>query len=441
MDLEKLYEFYKSSNGVCTDTRKLQPGQIFFSLKGGNFNGNKYALEAIQKGATLAVIDEPEFKTNESHYFLVNNALEALQELAHYHRKQLKIPVIAITGSNGKTTTKELIKEVLSTTYETIATEGNLNNHIGVPLTVLSIKERHEMAIVEMGANHKTEINQLCKYALPNFGLITNIGTAHLEGFGGPEGVKQAKAELFEFLEAFNGRCFVNMSDYKISEIAYFIQKVTTYGTGKFYNINGKALPSDDFLKVVWFPKKAGKAAPEPEPVIINTQLIGRYNLDNVLAAVAIGVKFKVPKENIKSAIENYSPKNNRSQIVKQESNTIILDAYNANPSSMEAALKNLETNKTKNKVAVLGEMLELGEYSESEHERIADLANQLNLNQLILVGAAFEPFKSKCTHYFEDNKATKEWFEKQHFSDTIILIKGSRGVALEKILKPESDS
>jgi len=436
LDLDKLYSHYKNSTGVCTDTRKIKTGEIFFALRGENFNGNKYALDAIQKGATLAVIDDPTFKINDSHYFLVNDALETLQDLAHVHRKTLKIPVIAITGSNGKTTTKELIKAVLSTTYDTIATEGNLNNHIGVPLTVLFIKDEHEMAIVEMGANHRNEINQLCKFALPNFGLITNIGSAHLEGFGSPEGVKKAKAELFEFLEPFGGRCFVNMSDYKVSEIAYFIQKVTTYGTGKFYDINGKALPSDDYLKIVWHPKKPGKAAPIPDPVIFQTQLIGRYNLDNVLAAIAIGVKFNVSTENMKKAIEAYRPSNNRSQIIKKDSTTIILDAYNANPSSMEVALRSLEKISAKNKVAILGEMFELGEYSSAEHEKIADLAASLNLKHLIFVGKEFEPFKSKCTHYFPDNIETKAWFDLQDFSDTTILIKGSRGVALEKILE-----
>lgn len=456
MNIESLYQKFLTSKGVCTDTRKIEAGQLFFALKGGNFNGNLYAQQALNKGASCVVIDEVDDKVEEhmkalseseknDKYFVVSNVLETLQDLANHHRKQLTIPFIAITGSNGKTTSKELVKAVLSTTYKTIATKGNLNNHIGVPLTLLTVGQEHEMAIIEMGANHPIEINQLCKIAQPNFGLITNIGSAHLEGFGSLEGVQKAKGELFEFLEAFGGRCFVNMNDYKVAELAYFIQKATTYGTGKFFNTNGRVQECNPFLSVIWQPKKPGKAAPVPDPVIINTQLIGQYNLDNVLAAITVGLKFKVSPENIKAGIEAYQPKNNRSQIVKlagkggngdgESGGTVILDAYNANPSSMEAALENLAAMTSTNKVAILGDMLELGKYSQEEHQKMVEKAQSIGLKLLVLVGNEFAAFKDQADLYFSDSTKAQEWFVQQDFSNTTILIKGSRGIALEKLL------
>lgn len=434
--IQEIYSHFISSKGVTTDTRKIENGQLFFALKGPNFNGNKYAQQAIEKGASLAIIDEPE-QAHNPQTFLVEDVLESLQELARHHRHQLKIPVIAITGSNGKTTTKELVKSVLSTTFKTFATHGNLNNHIGVPLSLLSITQEHQMAIIEMGANHQTEINQLCRIAEPNFGLITNIGLAHLEGFGGPEGVKKGKGELFEFLDAFGGRAFVNMNDDAIAEIAYFMQKATTYGTGKFYNTNGIIASPSPFLKVSWEPRKSKHKQPISEPLLIQTQLTGAYNLDNVLAAIAVGTRFKLTAESIKKGIEEYAPTNNRSQVVEQDGNTFIYDFYNANPSSMTAALNNLKLLFNTKKIAILGDMLELGAFAKEEHQKIADLAIQNEIDVLVLVGPYFgETNKSGNTFHFKDSQMAKEWFDTQSFANAAILIKGSRSLKMERIVE-----
>lgn len=439
MNISKLYKEFKSSQGVCTDTRKLQLGQLFFALKGENFNGNKFADRAIEDGAKLVIIDDPKYKLDDDKYILVDDVLEALQELARHHRKQFKIPIIAITGSNGKTTTKELIRSVLSTSYQTFATAGNLNNHIGVPLSLLSITKDHEMAIIEMGANHPIEINQLCRIAEPNFGLITNIGKAHLEGFGSIEGVAKAKGELFDFLEASNGRIFVNMNDFRIAELAYFIQKATTYGSGKFYKINGEIYKTTPNLEVLWQPKRKQKTDEIPDARVIQTQLTGTYNLDNVIAAIAIGSYFKVKPDDIVNAIESYTPTNKRSQMVKQNGSTYILDAYNANPSSMEAALKNLAEMKSTSKIAMLGDMLELGDYSNEEHQRIATIAHDIGLELLVLVGPQFMPFSNKTnTLHFDSSEEAAKWFtrNKGEYKNSTILIKGSRGIRMERILE-----
>lgn len=437
MNISKLYKEFLSSNGICTDTRKLQEGQLFFALKGENFDANKFANQAIEDGASLVIIDNEQYKVDER-YILVKDVLETLQNLARHHRRQLKIPIIAITGSNGKTTTKELLREVLSTTYSTFATEGNLNNHIGVPLSLLSISKTHEMAVIEMGANHPVEINQLCKIAEPNFGLITNIGKAHLEGFGSIEGVAKAKGELFEFLEASNGRIFVNMNDYRIAELAYFIQKATTYGSGKFYNINGEIYKSNPSIEVLWQPKRQKKAMETPDAKLIQTKLTGSYNLDNVLAAIAVGAHFKVPEKNIIQAIENYAPTNKRSQIIQKNGYTFILDAYNANPSSMEAALNNLKQIDSTSKIAMLGDMLELGKYSHEEHERIVKIAHEAGLKLLVLVGPNFMPYSDKAdTIHFNSSEEAAKWFSKNknEFSDSTILVKGSRGIQMERVI------
>lgn len=435
MEIKEFYKHYLESKGVITDSRKVEQDHIFFALKGENFDGNKFAKKAIEIGAKYAIVDDPDLKS-ETNCILVKDSLEYLQELARYHRKQLTIPIIAITGSNGKTTTKELVRAVLSSTYSTFATHGNLNNHIGVPLSLLSVNDQHEMAVIEMGANHLHEINFLCGIALPNFGLITNIGKAHLEGFGSEKGVQIGKGELFEFLEKSNGRVFANANDPKVVELAYYIQKVNTYGTGKFLNTNGEILDSNTMLKVKWLPKKAGKAAPIPDPITIETKLVGKYNLDNVLAAIAIGTKFKVHPDKIKESIENYIPSNNRSQIVEKDSNTIILDAYNANPSSMNAAIENLAKMPSKNKIAFLGDMLELGQYSIEEHQKIVDQAKEANIDTIILVGPEFQKTSGEQTTKFESSMAAKEWFISQDFQNHTILIKGSRGIKMEKIVE-----
>jgi len=422
----KLYQYFLESKGVSTDTRTIKKGQIFFALTGNNFNGNKYVEKALKKGAAYAIIDDEAYNTSDK-CIVVKNSLATLQELAKQHAKKLKIPIIAITGSNGKTTTKELINAVLSTTYKTFATKGNLNNHIGVPLSILSITPEHQIAIIEMGANHLNEIDELCHVAQPKFGLITNIGKAHLDGFGSEKGIQQGKGELFEYLDANEGELFVNMNDFKVAEVAYFMKRVMTYGTGNFYDINGKLQKANPYLNVLWTPKK-------DDAIQINTQLIGSYNIDNVLAAITVGTKFDVTNENIKKGIEKYTPTNNRSQMVQQGSNTIILDAYNANPSSMKAALSNLQEMDSKKKVVILGDMLELGKYSSKEHENIVKSIKKMDLKQVVLVGEEFAPFSNGHKHFANSADAAK-WFQKQKFSNTTILIKGSRGIALEKLL------
>lgn len=464
MTIEQIYPYYLQSNSVQTDSRSIQKGNLFVALKGDTFDGNKYAKQAIEKGASFAIIDDSSYQANTEQYILVENTLETLQNLARYHRKQLqKVACIAITGSNGKTTTKELLAAVLATTYRTQATKGNFNNHIGLPLTLLALKSDVQMAIVEMGANHLHEINQLCGIALPNFGLITNIGRAHLEGFGSIEGIQKGKGELFEYLEAAQGRVFLNTNDQKVADLGYYIQKVSTYGSDKWSKVRGVALESKQpFLKVRFFPKKPrSKAKNEPAitPIDIQTQLTGQYNLDNVLAAIAVGTHFKVPLEQIKAAIESYRPANNRSQVVQQGSNTVLLDAYNANPSSMKAALKSFEglntdnnndttTNKETNqesiisssrkKIVILGDMLELGAFSEDAHREIVEQAQAMPLEKVILVGQEFKAvekyFGNHFLHFAHVN-AAKVWYQSQDLQNYDILIKGSRGIALENIL------
>ncbi len=424
-----LYDYFMESNRICTDTRQIKPNDLFFALKGPNFDGNVYASEALKKGAAYVVIDNPDYQKNEK-CLLVKDSLKALQELATYHRKQINPTCVAITGSNGKTTTKELVKAVLSKVYKTQATVGNLNNHIGVPLTLLSLEADTKMAVIEMGANHLYEINQLCEIARPDFGLITNIGKAHLEGFGGIKGVAKGKGELFDFLDASGGHSFLNMNDFQVSKIGYFIQKASTYGSGNWYKTDVKLVTANPFLNVAWH-RKSG------DVVDIQTQLIGEYNLDNVTAAIAVGAFFRVSPDDIREAIEVYKPVNKRSQIIEKESNTIVLDAYNANPTSMEAALKNFSQMKASRKVVILGDMLEVGKASKAEHKKILDLAAKMDLAKVVLVGD--EMMKANETHRFlefKNVKGARVWFDRQKFENTLILLKGSRGIALERIVE-----
>lgn len=429
LTIKLLYSFYKNNSCICTDSRKVKDGDLFFALKGPNFDGNQYAKQALEKGAAYAVIDNPNFQKGER-YLLVNDVLTALQELATYHIKQINATRIAITGSNGKTTTKELMSAVLSTTYATQATEGNLNNHIGVPITLLSLNKDTEMAVIEMGANHLNEINFLCNIALPHFGLITNIGKAHLEGFGGVEGIVKGKGELFDFLDASGGHAFLNMNDFRVAKIGYFIQNASTYGNGQWYKTNVKLVNAEPFLKVLWTPQSGN-------PIAIQTQLIGEYNLDNVTAAIAVGTYFRVSAENIQQAIESYSPVNKRSQLIEKDSNTIVLDAYNANPTSMKVALQNLNKMQGKQKVAILGDMLEMGKDSQKEHKHILKLVSEMNFSHVVLVGSEFlKADKKQQFLHFSTSKEAKVWFDKQNFENTLILLKGSRGIALETILE-----
>ena len=426
MSIEQLYEIYQQNPSVQTDTRKLKEGDIFFALKGGNFNGNNFAKQAINDGAVYAVIDEKEFDIP-GKTILVDDVLNTLQQLAKYHRQQFTIPFIAITGSNGKTTTKELIHAVLSTTYKTYTTEGNLNNHIGVPLTILKIKADAEMAVIEMGANHPGEIASYCEYALPTHGVITNVGKAHLEGFGSLEGVKKAKEELFDFLRGQpHGFAFV-MWDYDyLQEMSKGISGIIKYGT-KDAHITGKVKNTEPFLEV-----EITQGLSNP---LIQSKLVGEYNLPNILVAVTVGDTFEVPEEKIKSAIENYEPTNSRSQLIEKDSNKIILDAYNANPSSMRLAIENFAKLKAPKKVLMLGAMAELGSESLQEHIMIIDLIKQNDWDQVALVGGDFvkveHPYQS-----FENSALAKSWFQQQGFKNSYILIKGSRSMQMENILK-----
>lgn len=423
MMIEELYAIYQQYPSVQTDTRRLQQGDLYFALKGPNFNGNAFAQQALDKGAAYAVIDEAQYKTSDK-TILVDDALQALQQLALHHRRQFNIPFLAITGSNGKTTTKELIHVVLSTTFKTYTTEGNLNNHIGVPLTLLKIKTDAQMAVIEMGANHQKEIQSYCAIALPTHGLITNCGKAHLEGFGGEEGVRKGKGELFDFLRNHNGTAFI-MADYDyLHDMSRGIGKVITYGTADAAVV-GNTVQSDPFLEVAFTKGFSGA---------VKTQLVGSYNLPNVLAAVAVGTAFGVEEARIKRAIENYAPSNSRSQLLQKGTNKIILDAYNANPSSMKAAIDNFAKAAGNNKVLVLGAMAELGDGSVQEHQNIIQEIARHQWKQVLLVGGDF----LKTTHpflSFETPEAAGEWLKEARIEQAYLLVKGSRSMQMEKVM------
>lgn len=424
--MKKIYSLFLQCESISTDTRSIPKNSMFFALKGNNFNGNEFAEQAIRKGAKYAIVDEPQYDRPDEGIFCVNNCLETLQNLANYHRKQLKTPIISLTGSNGKTTTKELIAKVLQKKYKLIATSGNLNNHIGVPLTLLAIKNEHELAIVEMGANHLKEIEFLCNIAEPDYGYVTNFGKAHLEGFGGINGVIQAKSELYNYLEKNNKIAFVNDQDEKQ------IERTKNLKTIKF----GTHANADYTFK--YLKNRNAKCPPiQYNSTLIQSELIGEYNLSNVAAAIAIGLYFGVDLQDIKSAIEAYTSGENRSQLVNKNNYKIILDAYNANPSSMELALKNFAAIDGE-KAVVLGDMFELGEASKVEHQTIADLAYELKFDEIYLIGEAFNGIQLKehfNTKVFKTrDEAIIHWAKKPILSKNI-LIKGSRGMQLEKII------
>lgn len=424
MSVEQLYIIYKQFPSIQTDTRKLKEGDIFFALKGENFNGNTFAQKAIETGAAYAVIDEEQY-TVFGKTILVDNVLTALQQLAKHHREQFTIPFIAITGSNGKTTTKELIHAVLFSSFKTYTTEGNLNNHIGIPLTILKIKDDAEIAVIEMGANHQKEIASYCEYTMPTHGLITNCGKAHLEGFGGVQGVRKGKGELFDYLRSHNGTAFV-MWDYDyLREMCMGVSTIISYGT-KDAAIEGQAVKSEPFLEV-----SISKGA---DTGILQTQLVGDYNLPNVLATVAVGKHFGVADKKIKPAIENYTPSNSRSQLVEKNSNKIILDAYNANPSSMKLAIENFSKLHAVNKVLILGGMAELGEESIDEHKAIVEAIKQYDWENVVLVGGDFLKIDHPYLR-FQNATEAKEWLRQQHFEDTYLLVKGSRSMQMEKVI------
>ena len=424
MKIEKLHRLFLKFNRVSTDTRSIAHGALFFALKGENFNGNDFAKKALDFGASYCVIDEQQSQSN-GRFILVPNVLKTLQELANFHRKYLNIPIIAITGSNGKTTTKELINSVLGQRYKIHATQGNYNNHIGVPLTLLQMDASVDIGIVEMGANHIGEIAKLCQISVPNYGYITNFGKAHLEGFGSAAGVVKGKCELYDYLKSNDGLVFINGDDKKQ------VQQIGSYKIAYVFsekNSSNVQVSMTSETPFICF---------ESQGWTMESQLVGIYNFSNAAAAITMGCFFEVSLENIKKGIESYTPNNNRSQIIQKGSNTIILDAYNANPSSMEAALDNFNSMKSPFKIVILGDMFELGIYSKSEHQAVIDEVNSLNFSSAYYVGSHFFELASDSSkaNFFKTKESFRNQLQSLVFKDALILIKGSRGMALETLL------
>ena len=424
MDIKKLYNAFLNSNGISTDTRTLKKGDLFFALSGPNFNGNHFVKKAIEKGASSVVIDNSDSIDLGSNVFVVNNSLRTLQDLATFHRKKINIPIIAITGSNGKTTTKELIREVLSESYNVLATEGNLNNNIGVPLTLLNLKRKHEIGIIEMGANHLNEIELLSSISLPNWGYITNFGKAHLEGFGSKEGVIQGKSELYKHLKLKNSQVLINGDDAEqIKQTRN--QKVVRFGIEEINDFKISYRSNEKDLQVQY------------KGLNFKSPLYGDYNLTNIAASIAFGVIFKVDLIHIKNAIEEYKSKNNRSQKLIINNVPYILDAYNANPSSMQVALNAFAENQAETKTVILGDMLELGDYTKNEHENILNLCLKLNFKEIFTIGNNFKSISinSNKIFRFEKIKNFKEYFKKNNIVIDSVLIKGSRFLQLESLI------
>lgn len=428
MKIDQLYQRFLDHPVISTDSRKIEQGCIFFALKGSNFNGNKYAAEAIRKGAAYAIVDEPVLPKHEN-LIVVDDVLETLQTLAAHHRRKLGVPLLAITGTNGKTTTKELIVSVLRKKYYVTYTTGNFNNHIGVPLTLLKMTFDTQLAIVEMGANHQFEIARLCEIADPDFGLITNIGKAHLEGFGSFEGIIKAKSELFDYLRKKGGTCFVNTDNELLTRQAAGLMQLT-YGTSEKAWLRGELHDSGYYLTVkALFPKGW---------LYLRSKLIGSYNFENILAAACVGKHFGIAPLDIQEAVEQYSPTNNRSQLITKGTNKIIMDAYNANPTSMMASLINFRNIEEDNKTVILGDMLELGEQSPEEHQKIADFLQSLDPLSVFLIGKEFAKTSTTDTKTkkFEHVELLCNYLNQQKpMENNLILIKGSRGIQLEKVL------
>jgi UDP-N-acetylmuramoyl-tripeptide--D-alanyl-D-alanine ligase len=421
--MENLFHLFYECDCVCTDTRSIATDSLYIALKGANFNGNEFAQEAITKGAKYAIVDESRFVDNDR-IFLVEDSLSFLQKLANYHRHKFNIPVIGITGSNGKTTSKELINAVLSQSYNTLCTKGNLNNHIGVPLTLLMLNKQHEMAIIEMGANKPGDIKELSEITEPNYGIITNIGKAHLEGFKTIEGVIKTKTELYDNLEKSHGKIIYNYDDEIIANQRFRNVDCFSYGKSQNAEVIGELIELNPFVKLKWQTENYISES-------IQTNLVGSYNFYNFLAAISFGLLFNVPKEKINKAIINYVPTNNRSQVLKTPKNTLIVDCYNANPSSMLSALESFVSNTQSNKIAIIGDMLELGDESKIEHAKILDfcLKNKLNF---ITIGPIFKeinPLGFSSVSDFEND------IDLNPLINYSILLKGSRGIALEKLI------
>ena len=427
MDISQIYPLYLSSRKVSTDSRKITEGCLFFALKGDNFDGNKFAAQALEQGAAYAIVDDPVVATDDR-YILVENTLEALQDLATLHRQSFNFPVLALTGSNGKTTTKELIRAVLSQKYKTFATQGNLNNHIGVPLTLLSIDEREtEFAIIEMGANHVGEIRLLCSIARPTHGLITNIGKAHLEGFGSVEGVIKAKGELYDFLSKKKGVVFVNAQNEILMDM---VSRRRAFGEIVFYNSENQENLPELIGQSPFITYCVGDTT-------VSTKLVGDYNFNNIHAALRVGEYFGVEPDKLHAAISNYVPDNNRSQIVVKNGNTIILDAYNANPSSMAAALENFARMQADRKMVILADMLELGDASQAEHEQLGKQIANGNFDIVLLFGKEIVPALKSLPRafYFPDKFSLHNWLMDHPQTGIHVLIKGSRSMGLESTL------
>lgn len=417
--METLYSLYLDFPRISTDTRSIEKDSLFFALRGDKFDGNKYAAEALEKGAAYAIIDDGSFKKG-PRYIVVENVLVALQKLARMHRDQLDIPVLALTGSNGKTTTKELTRDVLAQKFRVHATKGNLNNHIGVPLTILSAPRDTEFLLIEMGANHQGEIDALSQIANPMYGMITNIGKAHLEGFGGVEGIKKGKSELYRYIAQHGGFIFINSDDPVLTSLLPDGGGLITYSPSTSLRLN-RIDPTLSF---------------HYEGTLVDTHLYGAYNLANIGFAMSAGAYFGVEKEKIVSAIANYTPDNNRSQMLVRGTNTLIMDAYNANPTSMRASLESLAQMPGQSKVAVLGDMLELGEDTNAEHQAIIHLADKLGFVDVLFIGPHFcVAGEGQSGRYFPDIQAARAYFQTQNYNQSVILLKGSRGMAVEKIL------
>lgn len=459
MSIQEIYSIFQQYPSVQTDTRKLKEGDIYVALKGPNFNGNEFALRALDAGAVYAIVDE---MPNESELIaaelsepgikerllLVDDALTTLQQLAKHHRQQLEIPFIAITGSNGKTTSKELIYAVLAAHFKTYTTQGNLNNHIGVPLTILSVKPDAQIAVIEMGANHQKEIESYCAYTLPSHGIITNCGKAHLEGFGGVEGVRKGKGELYQFLRSNNGTAFVYADYDYLQPMSAGIENIIYYGITKGL-VQGQIETAEPFLAVRITaglePAYAGNATSTPAPqqqTLIKSQLVGDYNLPNILCAATIGKYFGVPDQKIISAIEGYAPSNSRSQLMEVGTNQIILDAYNANPSSMKVAIENFAKLKADRKIVLLGGMMELGEDSIEEHQALVELLVALGFKEVVLVGGDFAyahaskaQIQTTPFTYLNNAAEAREWLKKLDPQHAYILVKGSRSMKMEQVL------
>ena len=427
MKIEELYQLYQKSSGVSTDTRKIEEGNLFFALKGPSFDANVFSANALALGAAAVVVDDPKvFQKSDRRYFLVDDSLKALQQLANYHRRMLKIPIVAITGTNGKTTTKELAHVALQTKYKTVATAGNLNNHIGLPRTLLTMNEDTEMGIVEMGANKIGDIRELCEIAEPTHGLITNIGKAHLEGFGDFEGVLRTKTELYQYLIERKGKVFINSADPVLMNMSKRFEDPVLYSEeGDFYHCS--LVDANPFVR---FRCRDGKAH--------QTKIMGSYNFENIAAALTVAVFFGVEETEAIGAVANYIPTNMRSQVIEKRSNMILLDAYNANPSSMETAIREFgEMKGKKHKMIILGDMFELGSMEVEEHRKIGQLVNDLNIEKICFTGKLMQHALDSVPQalYFPDPFSLRNWLQDSDLEDYLILIKGSRGMKMEELV------